>query len=100
MPRQIVTLMRASPPVARDAPTSTAVFRVDPKMTKHEIKEYLGKIYDLPVKKVNTANYDGKLKRGSFRVPGAVYKRKAFKKAYVTFEGNVYTDRFYVDASA
>lgn len=28
-------------------------------MTKHEIKEYLTKIYDLPVKKVNTMNYLG-----------------------------------------
>ena len=69
-------------------------------MTKHEIKEYLSKIYELPVKKVNTANYDGKTKRGSLRLPGAVYKTKAFKKAYVTFNGNVYTDRFYEDSEA
>ena len=36
-----------------------AIFRTSPKMTKHEIKEYLTKIYDLPVKKVNTMNYLG-----------------------------------------
>lgn len=36
-----------------------AIFRTPPKMTKHEIKEYLTKIYDLPVKKVNTMNYLG-----------------------------------------
>ena len=36
-----------------------AIFRVTPKMTKHEIKEYLTKIYDLPIKKVNTMNYLG-----------------------------------------
>lgn len=40
-----------------------AIFRTDPKMTKHEIKEYLTKIYDLPVRKVNTMNYLGKEKR-------------------------------------
>ena len=37
-----------------------AIFRTSPKMTKHEIKEYLTKIYDLPVNKVNTMNYLGK----------------------------------------
>jgi large subunit ribosomal protein L23 len=36
-----------------------AIFRTNPKMTKHEIKEYLTKIYDLPVKKVNTMQYLG-----------------------------------------
>ncbi|KAJ8544460.1 hypothetical protein ON010_g11805 [Phytophthora cinnamomi] len=35
------------------------VFRVEPHYTKHEIKEYLTKVYDLPVAKVNTMNYEG-----------------------------------------
>ena len=35
------------------------VFRVEPHYTKHEIKEYLTKVYDLPVTKVNTMNYEG-----------------------------------------
>lgn len=37
------------------------VFRVEPNYTKHEIKEYLTKVYDLPVLKVNTMNYEGAL---------------------------------------
>ena len=37
------------------------VFHVDPSYTKHEIKEYLTKLYNLPVVKVNTMNYQGAL---------------------------------------
>jgi large subunit ribosomal protein L23 len=63
-----------------------ATFRVLPKMTKHEIKEYLTKIYGLPVHKVNTMNYMGKRKKvlGSSRI--LYYKYKDFKKAVVTFD--------------
>mmetsp|Transcript_24027 Transcript_24027/g.55275 ORF Transcript_24027/g.55275 Transcript_24027/m.55275 type:complete len:101 (-) Transcript_24027:46-348(-) len=66
-----------------------AIFKVPPKMTKHEIKEYLTKIYDLPVQRVMTANFDPKWKRhfaygGRKIVP---YKKApAFKRAYVTLE--------------
>ncbi len=91
--------MKATPPPLRNAKKSEAVFRVDPKMTKPEIKEYLSKVYDLDVAKVNTVNYDGKLKRGSMRVAGAIYREKAYKKAYVTFNGNVYPDFFYTDSN-
>lgn len=35
------------------------VFRVEPNYTKHDIKEYLTKVYGLPVVKVNTMNYEG-----------------------------------------
>lgn len=63
-----------------------AIFRVLPKMTKHEIREYLTKIYDLPVKKVNTMNYMGKRKiaRGARSVIS--FKYKDYKKAVVTFD--------------
>ena len=68
-----------------------ATFRVLPKMTKHEIKEYLTKIYGLPVEKVNTMNYFGKRKvvRGTTKV--LYFKYKDFKKAVVTFDRS-YTD--------
>src|SRR3546814_15544792 len=36
-----------------------AVFRGPPRMTKTEVKEYLTKIYDVPVAKVHTMNYLG-----------------------------------------
>lgn len=88
------------------------VFRVEPNYTKHDIKEYLTKVYNLPVVKVNTMNYEGahvhvsigllvcssslthartraymaagKFKR-AFRGK-YVYKEKDFKKAIVTIK--------------
>ena len=38
------------------------VFLVSPKMTKLEIKEYLRKLYNLPVTAIHTANFLGKRK--------------------------------------
>ena len=63
-----------------------ATFRVLPRMTKHEIKEYLTKIYNLPVTKVNTMNYLGKRKNvtGSRKI--IRFKYSDFKKAIVTFD--------------
>jgi large subunit ribosomal protein L23 len=66
-----------------------AIFRTLPRMTKHEIKEYLTKIYELPVKKVNTMNYDGKRKRLFSRTGIVYYKYKDFKKAVVTFDSTL-----------
>lgn len=74
---------------ARNATASRpawAIFRVLPRMTKHEIKEYLTQIYKLPVTKVNTMNYDGKRKRIFGRHRIAYYKYADFKKAVVTFD--------------
>lgn len=45
------------------------VFRVDPKYTKHDIKEYLTKLYNLPIKSVNTMNYEGRLENCYFTLP-------------------------------
>ena len=77
-PRQTVTLVRSAGP-------DKGIFKVDPKMTKLEVREYLEKVYGLPVRKVNTTNYDGKLKRGSMRLPGKLFRKKAYKKAFVSF---------------
>ena len=57
------------------------VFLVSPKMTKLEIKEYLCKLYNLPVTKVHTANYLGKRKTDQMR--GTRFKMPDFKKAFV-----------------
>ena len=67
------------------------VFKVEPKMTKHELREYLTKLYGLNVRKINTMNYDGKLKRarGQF-----LYRTPPYKKAVVSlnprFEGDTF----------
>ena len=47
-----------------------------------EIKKYLEQVYDLRVLKVNTANYEGKVKRSK----AGLYKRPDWKKAYVMLE--------------
>ena len=65
---------------------ATATFRVLPRMTKHEIKEYLTKIYKLPVKKINTANYLGKRKKVMGPTKIHYYRYSDYKKAIVTFE--------------
>lgn len=66
----------------RHADKSEYHFHVPIDMSKPEIKDYLTKVYDLDVVKVNTANYDGKTKyRGGSRQP---LKGKRYKKAFVT----------------
>ena len=63
-----------------------AIFRTPPRMTKHEIKEHLTQIYNLPVKSVNTMNYQGKRKRVMTQAKTAFFKYSDFKKAVVTFD--------------
>lgn len=58
------------------------VFEVPLKADKKEIKHAVEALFAVEVTKVNTINYDGKVKR--FR--GRVGKRKAFKKAVVTLK--------------
>ena len=89
MPNMPMILVSARNATARNP--ARATFRVLPRMTKHEIKEYLTQIYGLPVRKVNTSNYLGKRKlvRGTTQV--IRYKYKDFKKAIVSFDRS-YTD--------
>ena len=84
MPTMPLTMVSARNATATEP--ARAVFRTLPRMTKHEIKEYLTKIYGLPVKKVNTMNYEGKRKRVLSNNGIAYFKYKDFKKAVVTFD--------------
>eukprot|EP00605_Chrysophyceae_sp_TOSAG23-4_P003019 GSChrysophyteH1.ASY1.ANO1.3324.1 assembled CDS len=54
-------------------------------MTKTEVKEYLSKIYDIPVISVTTTNMQGKWKRLYGKRSIISYKRRNFKKATVRF---------------
>jgi len=58
-------------------------------MTKHEIREHLTQIYQLPVQNVNTMNYAGKRKRVVSKAGIAYLKYKDFKKAVVSFDGSL-----------
>jgi large subunit ribosomal protein L23 len=84
MPSMPIMMVSARNATARRP--ATATFRVLPKMTKHEIKEYLTKIYGLPVNNVNTMNYMGKRKMVRSTKVVFHYKYKDFKKAIVSFD--------------
>lgn len=86
MPTMPMTLVSARNATA--SMPARATFRVLPQMTKHEIKEYLQKIYNLPVKKVNTMNYMGKRKKLMTARKIFYYKYRDFKKAIVTFDSS------------
>eukprot|EP00584_Thalassiosira_punctigera_P009984 CAMPEP_0172535646 /NCGR_PEP_ID=MMETSP1067-20121228/7559_1 /TAXON_ID=265564 ORGANISM="Thalassiosira punctigera, Strain Tpunct2005C2" /NCGR_SAMPLE_ID=MMETSP1067 /ASSEMBLY_ACC=CAM_ASM_000444 /LENGTH=77 /DNA_ID=CAMNT_0013320587 /DNA_START=166 /DNA_END=399 /DNA_ORIENTATION=+ len=58
-------------------------------MTKHEVKEYLTKIYDLPVVEVRTQNYLGKRMRILGKRQIVYAKRPDYKKAFVTFDNTL-----------
>ena len=81
-------VMRLVPPTAsgKDYGRNKVVFRVVPSMTKHEVKEYLTKVYNVPVKAVNTMNYDGKWKRAGVgkKFGRFLFRERDWKKAIVT----------------
>lgn len=56
------------------------MFRVPPFLTKLEIRDYLEKIYEMDVMKVNTAIFLGRVKK----VNGYAFRTKTKKVAYVT----------------
>eukprot|EP00574_Skeletonema_japonicum_P012258 CAMPEP_0201715454 /NCGR_PEP_ID=MMETSP0593-20130828/1642_1 /ASSEMBLY_ACC=CAM_ASM_000672 /TAXON_ID=267983 /ORGANISM="Skeletonema japonicum, Strain CCMP2506" /LENGTH=89 /DNA_ID=CAMNT_0048204965 /DNA_START=232 /DNA_END=501 /DNA_ORIENTATION=- len=58
-------------------------------MTKHEVKEYLTKIYNLPVVTVRTQNYLGKRMKIIGKRTIAYGKRPDYKKAFVTFDATL-----------
>ncbi|CAM9967872.1 unnamed protein product [Ectocarpus sp. 13 AM-2016] len=84
----MVMAMISGPSRSRPAQAS---FKIQPKMTKWEVKEYLTKIYNVPVKKVMTQNFEGKRKRIMGKRSIVPYKRPNFKKAIVTFESPQWT---------
>ncbi|KAL3802195.1 hypothetical protein HJC23_001739 [Cyclotella cryptica] len=84
MPMVLLSATHATPTTP-----ASAAFRVLPRMTKHEVKEYLTKIYGLPVREVRTQNYLGKRMRIIGKRQIVYAKRPDFKKAFVTFDGSL-----------
>eukprot|EP00636_Phaeomonas_parva_P002518 CAMPEP_0118854672 /NCGR_PEP_ID=MMETSP1163-20130328/2795_1 /TAXON_ID=124430 /ORGANISM="Phaeomonas parva, Strain CCMP2877" /LENGTH=102 /DNA_ID=CAMNT_0006787431 /DNA_START=228 /DNA_END=536 /DNA_ORIENTATION=+ len=65
----------------------TATFRVGKDMSKPDLKEYLTKIYQLPVVRITTANFSGKIKQVvDYRGKRHPIKRADYKKAWVQLE--------------
>lgn len=62
-------------------------FQVDKNATKPEIKKAIELLYDVKVKKINTAIQGGGKKEMKYTKQGVIYqKNKAIKKAFITLE--------------
>lgn len=59
-----------------------AVFMVDPRATKTEIRNAVERIFGVQVVAVRTVNHSGKPKRTT----GHIGRRDAYKKAYITLK--------------
>ena len=68
------------------------VFEVAPTAGKIEIKNAIEEIFGVKVAKVNTINYDGKMKRMGAARPG---RRKSWKKDYVQLTAESKTIEFF-----
>jgi large subunit ribosomal protein L23 len=56
------------------------LFKVNERLSKPELKQYIEKLYGIDVERVNTVRYMGRVKRN---IVGAPTVTKNFKKAYV-----------------
>lgn len=54
-------------------------FEVHKEATKHDIKNFISKIYNVHIERINVMNVKGKIKRKRFQEG----KKKDWKKAYV-----------------
>ena len=83
-PNTIITLMNPEQIAEKTEPMNVVKFRISPKLTRVEVGNWIEAMYDTPVRKVNTLNYEGKIQR----LPGGkgIYKRPDYKVAYVYLE--------------
>ena len=66
---------------------NTMTFRMDETISKPEIKQYVEKLYNVKVDKVNTARFMGKVKASM--ITGKPYMTKNFKKVFVMCDGKI-----------
>lgn len=72
-------------------PPNCVKFEVDPKMSKHDIREYLEKVYGAPVRSVRTEVQMGEMtwnSKVSYQYKKALWKEEDKKYAYVFMEKN------------
>ena len=74
-------------------PPNHVQFQVSPEMTRLDVKNYLEKIYNVPVYHVYTRNVSGEVKKPGFMDPvwktTPLYKEDDIKYAYVTLVRNL-----------
>eukprot|EP01116_Phalansterium_solitarium_P014050 TRINITY_DN31573_c0_g1_i1.p1 TRINITY_DN31573_c0_g1~~TRINITY_DN31573_c0_g1_i1.p1 ORF type:complete len:206 (-),score=1.80 TRINITY_DN31573_c0_g1_i1:27-644(-) len=83
-PRDSIYIPKNGVKQKEGTPYKQVTFRTPVKMGKADIREYLEKIYQVKIIKINTLNYEGKLKRTG--KPGVVVRTPKYKKAYVTVD--------------
>lgn len=79
LPKWFVKIVRPG----RDLPNDTVQMHVPLDMSKIDIKNYMEKIYNIPVAKVNTRIQAGKIKQKVYRNDVIQYKTPDIKVAYV-----------------
>lgn len=67
----------------------TVCFRTNNMLSKPEIKQYLQKLYNLPIDRVNTFNKMGEIKRNDNNTK---FRKKDWKKAIVKVQYDVDTE--------
>ena len=78
-----LTIQRSQKPYGK----KQVCFRTSPFLSKPEIKQYLTKVYKLPVTRVDTANKMGKIKRNN--ETGRKWRKKNWKKSIVSLDYEV-----------
>ena len=83
-----MTLTRSPKPYKKNVVS----FRVNPQLSKPEIKQYLTKVYNLPVQKVETFNKIGQIKSNATSGSNTKWRKQNWKKAIVTLDYEVDND--------
>lgn len=74
----------------KDYTNNQMKFLVDKNQSKYEMKQFFEKLYQIPVKQVNTAILPGKVRRHQQKHPdGAYYRTRDRKKAVMTIDCEV-----------
>ena len=66
-------------------PSNKVDFIISSEMTRYDVKNYLEKIYKVPIANVETRNILGKIRRNRFD-PEEMVKEDDYKVAYVTLQ--------------
>uniref|UniRef100_A0A8R1YAA9 Large ribosomal subunit protein uL23m n=1 Tax=Pristionchus pacificus TaxID=54126 RepID=A0A8R1YAA9_PRIPA len=75
----------------RPCPTARQLRQVDPRMSKHDLREYLEKVYQAPVRSVRTEVQMGEIlwnSKTDYQYKKAMWKEEDKKYAYVFMEKN------------
>ena len=76
----------------KDHGTNAVSFRCSPFMSRPEIKQYLEKLYHLPIEEIRTINRQGEIKAQTAMGSRLKWRKKDYKKAVVKLKHDVDPD--------